>query len=78
MLNFCECIFALLSFQENDEFFELISSKFLSETRYSTSIRAAAGRLLLCCSLTWIVRLSFHLFRFVIVNSINDAHVLLN
>ncbi|KAK7352776.1 hypothetical protein VNO80_18204 [Phaseolus coccineus] len=40
--------------RENDEFFELISSKFLSETRYSTSIRAAAGRLLLCCSLTWI------------------------
>ncbi|KAL2655465.1 hypothetical protein AAZV13_04G067900 [Glycine max] len=40
--------------RENDEFFELISSKFLLETRYSTSIQAAAGRLLLCCSLTWI------------------------
>ncbi|CAJ1973783.1 unnamed protein product [Sphenostylis stenocarpa] len=40
--------------RENDEFFELISSRFLSETRYSTSIQAAAGRLLLCCSLTWI------------------------
>ncbi|XP_027354388.1 DDB1- and CUL4-associated factor homolog 1 isoform X2 [Abrus precatorius] len=40
--------------RENDEFFELISSKFLSETRYSTSIQAAAARLLLCCSLTWI------------------------
>ncbi|KAK7351425.1 hypothetical protein VNO77_10883 [Canavalia gladiata] len=40
--------------RENDEFFELISSRFLSETRYSTSIQAAATRLLLCCSLTWI------------------------
>nr|KYP57208.1 Protein VPRBP [Cajanus cajan] len=40
--------------RENDEFFELISSKFLLETRYSTSIQAAACRLLLCCSLTWI------------------------
>ncbi|XP_057422725.1 DDB1- and CUL4-associated factor homolog 1-like [Lotus japonicus] len=40
--------------RENDEFFELISSKFLSETRYTTSIRAAAARLLLSCSITWI------------------------
>jgi len=47
--------------QENDEFFELISSKFLLETRYSTSIQAASGRLLLCCSLTWIVGFRFFL-----------------
>ncbi|KAJ8763797.1 hypothetical protein K2173_003579 [Erythroxylum novogranatense] len=40
--------------RENDEFFELISSKFLSETRYSTSIQAAAARLLMSCSLTWV------------------------
>ncbi|KAF2313570.1 hypothetical protein GH714_011790 [Hevea brasiliensis] len=40
--------------RENDEFFELISSKFLSETRYSASIQAAASRLLMNCSLTWI------------------------
>ncbi|XP_022926232.1 DDB1- and CUL4-associated factor homolog 1-like isoform X2 [Cucurbita moschata] len=39
--------------RENDEFLELISSKFLSDTRYSTSIQAAATRLLLCCSLAW-------------------------
>ncbi|KAK9279356.1 hypothetical protein L1049_013035 [Liquidambar formosana] len=39
--------------REHDEFFELISSKFLSETRYSTSVQAAAARLLLSCSLTW-------------------------
>ncbi|GAV63643.1 hypothetical protein CFOL_v3_07161 [Cephalotus follicularis] len=40
--------------RENDDFFELISSKFLSDTRYSTSVQAAAARLLLSCSLTWI------------------------
>lgn len=45
--------------QENDDFFELISLKFLSETGYSTAVRAAAVRLILCCSLTWIVRLCF-------------------
>lgn len=39
--------------RENDEFFELISSKFLSESRYSMSVQAAAGRVLLSCSLTW-------------------------
>ncbi|KAJ8451308.1 hypothetical protein Cgig2_014080 [Carnegiea gigantea] len=38
---------------ENDEFFELISSKFLSESRYSMSVQAAAARVLLSCSLTW-------------------------
>ncbi|KAG6698391.1 hypothetical protein I3843_08G018000 [Carya illinoinensis] len=39
--------------RENDDFFELISSKFLSETRYPTPIQAAAARLLLSCSQTW-------------------------
>ncbi|XP_022937370.1 DDB1- and CUL4-associated factor homolog 1-like [Cucurbita moschata] len=39
--------------RENDEFFELISSKFLSDARYSSSIQAAASRLLISCSLTW-------------------------
>ncbi|XP_048494983.1 DDB1- and CUL4-associated factor homolog 1 isoform X3 [Beta vulgaris subsp. vulgaris] len=39
--------------RENDEFFELLSSKFLSESRYSISIRAAAARVLLGCSLSW-------------------------
>lgn len=43
--------------RDNDEFFELISSRFLSETRYSTSIQAAAARLLMTCSLTWITLL---------------------
>jgi DDB1- and CUL4-associated factor 1 len=47
--------------QENDDFFELISLKFLSENGYSTAVRAASVRLLLCCSLTWIVRLFFPL-----------------
>ncbi|GMI88478.1 DDB1-CUL4 associated factor 1 [Hibiscus trionum] len=40
--------------RENDEFFDLISSKFLSESRYSTAVQAAAARLLLSCSVTWI------------------------
>ncbi|PKA64774.1 DDB1- and CUL4-associated factor like 1 [Apostasia shenzhenica] len=35
--------------RENDEFYELISSRFLSESRYSISIRAAAARILLSC-----------------------------
>lgn len=39
--------------RENDEFFELISSKFLSDSRYSVSVQAAAARLLFSCSLTW-------------------------
>lgn len=39
--------------RENDDFFELISVKYLSETRYPTSLQGAAARLLLSCSLTW-------------------------
>lgn len=39
--------------RDNDEFFELISSKFLSESGYSMAVQAAAARLLLSCSLTW-------------------------
>ncbi|CAN4128261.1 unnamed protein product [Withania somnifera] len=39
--------------RDNDEFFELISSKFLSERRYSVSVKSAAARLLFSCSLTW-------------------------
>ncbi|KAI8547754.1 hypothetical protein RHMOL_Rhmol07G0220000 [Rhododendron molle] len=39
--------------RDNDEFFELISSTFLSETRYPVSVQAAAARLLFSCSLTW-------------------------
>ncbi|KAK8970638.1 hypothetical protein KSP40_PGU006777 [Platanthera guangdongensis] len=35
--------------RENDEFYELISSRLLSESRYNISIRAAACRLLLSC-----------------------------
>ncbi|KAG8375300.1 hypothetical protein BUALT_Bualt10G0086000 [Buddleja alternifolia] len=39
--------------RENDEFFDLISTKFLTESRYSVSVRAATTRLLFSCSLTW-------------------------
>ncbi|KAA8528199.1 hypothetical protein F0562_035550 [Nyssa sinensis] len=40
--------------RDNDDFFELISSKFLSDTRYSISVQAAAARVLFSCSLTWV------------------------
>ncbi|CAL1412276.1 unnamed protein product [Linum trigynum] len=40
--------------RDNDEFFELVSSKILAETRYSTAVQAAAARLVMACSLTWI------------------------
>ncbi|XP_010526286.1 PREDICTED: DDB1- and CUL4-associated factor homolog 1-like [Tarenaya hassleriana] len=39
--------------RDNDDFFELISSTFLSENTYSTAVHAASARLLLNCSLTW-------------------------
>ncbi|CAI9775647.1 unnamed protein product [Fraxinus pennsylvanica] len=38
--------------RDNDEFFDLISSKFLSETTYSVPVQAAAMRLLFDCSLS--------------------------
>lgn len=41
------------SVRENDDFFELISSKFLSESSYPISVQAASVRLLFSCSLTW-------------------------
>ncbi|XP_022562147.2 DDB1- and CUL4-associated factor homolog 1 [Brassica napus] len=44
--NLCNLI------RENDEFFELISSNFLTEDTYSTAVKAASVRLLVNCSLT--------------------------
>ncbi|KAL5850013.1 hypothetical protein ACOSQ4_008026 [Xanthoceras sorbifolium] len=55
--------------RENDDFFELISSKFLSESRYSTSIQAASARLLLSCSLTWIYP---HVFEDPVLDNIKN------
>ncbi|XP_019415003.1 PREDICTED: DDB1- and CUL4-associated factor homolog 1-like isoform X1 [Lupinus angustifolius] len=55
--------------RENDEFFELISSKFLSETRYSTSVQVASARLLLSCSLSWIYP---HVFEEPVIENIRD------
>ncbi|KAK6912401.1 hypothetical protein RJ641_022002 [Dillenia turbinata] len=55
--------------RENDEFFELISSKFLSESRYTTSVQAAAMRLLLSCSLTWVYP---HVFEETIMENIKN------
>ncbi|KAF3943041.1 hypothetical protein CMV_030361 [Castanea mollissima] len=55
--------------RENDDFFELISSKFLSEARYPPSIQAAASRLLLSCSLTWIYP---HVFEEAVLENIKN------
>ncbi|XP_019416933.1 PREDICTED: DDB1- and CUL4-associated factor homolog 1-like [Lupinus angustifolius] len=55
--------------RENDEFFELISSKFLLESRYSISVQVASARLLLCCSLTWIYP---HVFEEPVIENIKD------
>lgn len=48
------CLYLFL-LQENEEFFELLTSKFLAESRYSVSVQAATTRLLFSCSLTWMV-----------------------
>ncbi|CAN0926388.1 DDB1- and CUL4-associated factor homolog 1 [Linum grandiflorum] len=40
--------------RDNDEFFDLVSSRILADTRYSTAVQAAAARLLMSCSPTWI------------------------
>lgn len=55
--------------RENDDFFELISSTYLSETRYPVSVQAAVARLLLSCSVTWLFP---HVFDEAVVNSIKD------
>lgn len=45
--------------RENDEFYEYITSKFLSDTRYSVSVHLAAARLLLSTSPTWMYPIVF-------------------
>ncbi|XP_042509811.1 DDB1- and CUL4-associated factor homolog 1-like isoform X2 [Macadamia integrifolia] len=55
--------------RENDDFYELISSKFLAETRYSTSIRAASARVLLSCSATWMYP---HVFEDAVLENIKS------
>ncbi|KAG2569982.1 hypothetical protein PVAP13_7NG416400 [Panicum virgatum] len=40
-------------FRDNDDFYELVFCKFLSDTSYSVAVRAAAARLLLSCHSTW-------------------------
>ncbi|KAL8156698.1 hypothetical protein AgCh_001704 [Apium graveolens] len=54
--------------RDNDDFFELISSKFLSESRYSLSVQAAAVRVLFSCSLTW---MHPHVFEENVLENIN-------
>uniref|UniRef100_A0A7N0TYB7 LisH domain-containing protein n=1 Tax=Kalanchoe fedtschenkoi TaxID=63787 RepID=A0A7N0TYB7_KALFE len=53
--------------RDNDEFFELISSKFLTERQYSTSVKAATVRLLISCSQTWMFP---HIFEESVVENI--------
>ncbi|KAL6496597.1 hypothetical protein OROGR_029855 [Orobanche gracilis] len=55
--------------RENDDFFELISSKFLTDSRHSTSVQAAAARLILCCSFSWIYP---HVFEETVVEKIQN------
>uniref|UniRef100_A0A803NLD6 Uncharacterized protein n=2 Tax=Cannabis sativa TaxID=3483 RepID=A0A803NLD6_CANSA len=55
--------------RENDDFFELISSTYLSESRYAPSVQAASARLLLSCSVTWIHP---HVFEDAVMDSIKD------
>jgi HIV-1 Vpr-binding protein len=42
-------------FQEDDDFFELLSSRLLVDPVHATKIRAAALRLLLACVSSWMV-----------------------
>ncbi|KAM5566240.1 DDB1- and CUL4-associated factor [Rosa sericea] len=55
--------------REHDDFFELISAKYLSDTRYSASVQAAAARLFLSCSLTLIYP---HVFEEDVLEKIKD------
>ncbi|KAI3970170.1 hypothetical protein MKW92_015146 [Papaver armeniacum] len=55
--------------RDNDEFFELISSEFLSDSRYSLSIQSAAIRLLLSCSTTWVFP---HVFEDAVLENIKN------
>ncbi|CAL5070946.1 unnamed protein product [Urochloa decumbens] len=40
-------------FRDNDDFYELVFCKFLSDASYSAAVRAAAARLLLSCHSAW-------------------------
>ncbi|KAJ4962876.1 hypothetical protein NE237_022815 [Protea cynaroides] len=55
--------------RENDDFYELISSKYFTETRFSTSIRAASARVLLSCSATWMYP---HVFEDAVLENIKS------
>ncbi|XP_051137057.1 DDB1- and CUL4-associated factor homolog 1 [Andrographis paniculata] len=55
--------------RENEEFFELISSKFLTESRYSTSVQAATARLMYSCSLTYVYQ---HVFEDDVLTNIRS------
>lgn len=50
---------SFLNFQENDEFYECITSKFISDSMHPVSVHLAAARLLLSTSPTWMVGSTF-------------------
>jgi HIV-1 Vpr-binding protein len=41
--------------REDDDFFELLSTRLLVEPGHTTKVRAAAARLLLACVSSWMV-----------------------
>ncbi|XP_042434385.1 DDB1- and CUL4-associated factor homolog 1-like isoform X1 [Zingiber officinale] len=55
--------------QESDEFYDLISTKFLTESVYSLSIRAAAARLLISCSSCWMYP---HVFEDAVLDNVKS------
>lgn len=67
---FWDEFFPVFLFQESDEFYDLISSKFLTESVYSLSIRAAAARLLISCSSCWMVSLLFFFVKLICLSQI--------
>lgn len=55
--------------RDNDDFYELVFCKFLSDTSYSVAVRAAAARLLLSCHSAWTPQYP-HVFEESIVENI--------
>ncbi|TVU16712.1 hypothetical protein EJB05_40287 [Eragrostis curvula] len=57
--------------RDNDEFYELVFCKFLSDTSYSVAVRAAAARLLLSCHSAWTPQYP-HVFEDPIIENIKN------
>ncbi|KAK3141056.1 hypothetical protein QOZ80_4BG0329010 [Eleusine coracana subsp. coracana] len=57
--------------RDNDDFYELVFCKFLSDTSYSVAVRAAAARLLLSCHSAWTPQYP-HVFEDPIIENIKN------